>query len=74
MVDVEYSMLHTKINLKAFLVLEKKTFMFLYHIFVIVAILFNGAEPFKQIVKTLSTEGPTFNVMKTAKGVQRRKH
>ena len=30
------------------------------------AILFNGVEPFEQIVSTLSTEGPVWNLVKIA--------
>ena len=33
------------------------------------AILFNGAEPFKQILNTLSTEGPMWNLVKIAQAV-----
>ena len=33
------------------------------------AILFNGAEPFQQIVNTLSTEGPKWNLVKSAQAV-----
>ena len=37
------------------------------------AILFNGAETFEQIGKTLSTEGPIWNLMKIAKEVSEKK-
>ena len=37
-----------------------------------VAILFNGAEPFKQIVKILLTEGHVFNMVKISQRFQRR--
>ena len=33
------------------------------------AILFNGAEPFEQIVNTLSTEDPTWNLVKIAQAI-----
>ena len=33
------------------------------------AILFNGAVPFEQIIFTLSTEGPMWNLMKIAQAV-----
>ena len=33
------------------------------------AIVFNGAEPFEQTVKTLSTEGPMWNLVKIAQSV-----
>ena len=36
---------------------------------VMAAILFNGVEPFKQIVNTLSTEGPMGNLVKIAQAV-----
>ena len=39
----------------------------------IAVILFNGAEPFQQIVNTLSTKGPTWNLVKMLKGFQRRR-
>ena len=38
-----------------------------------VAILFNGAEPFKQIVNILSIEGPMLNPVKTAQVVSEKK-
>ena len=34
-----------------------------------VAILFSGAEPFEQIVNTLLTEGPIWNMVKIAQAV-----
>ena len=37
------------------------------------AILFNGTEPFEQIVNTLSTEGPIWNLVKIAQAVARMK-
>ena len=37
------------------------------------AILFNSAEPFEQIVNTLSTEGPTWNLVKIAQAVSEKK-
>ena len=37
------------------------------------AILFNGAEPFVQIVNTLSTEGPMWNLVKIAQTVSEKK-
>ena len=49
-------MLYTKIQLKAFLVLEKK-FVSILPYMGMAAILVNGAEPFEQIVNILSTEG-----------------
>ena len=33
------------------------------------AILFKGTEPFKQIIYTLSTEGPMWNMVKIARAV-----
>ena len=38
-----------------------------------VAILFNGAEPFEQIVNTFLTEGPIRNLVKTAPAVSEKK-
>ena len=35
--------------------------------------LFNGAEPFKQIVNTLSTDGPMWNMYKIAQAVSEKK-
>ena len=35
------------------------------------SILFNGAEPFKQIVHTLSTESPMWNLVKIVQAVQK---
>ena len=37
------------------------------------AILFNGAEPFEQIVNILSTEGPMWNLVKTVQAVSEKK-
>ena len=37
------------------------------------AILFYGAEPFKQIIKSLSTEGPMLSLVKIAQGVLEKK-
>ena len=37
------------------------------------AILFNGVEPFKQIINTLSTEGPMWNLVKIAHAVSEKK-
>ena len=37
------------------------------------AIFFNGVEPFKQIVNTLSTEGSMWNLMKIALAVSEKK-
>ena len=37
------------------------------------AILFNGAEPFKQNVNTLSTVGPTRNLVNIAEAVSEKK-
>ena len=37
------------------------------------AILFNGAEPFDQIVNTLSTEGPMRNLVKIAQALLEKK-
>ena len=54
--DLESPMLYTKIQLKAFLVLEKK-FVSILPYMGMAAILVNGAEPFEQIVNILSTEG-----------------
>ena len=42
---------------KAFLVLEKKIFKYFLPHMGMAAILFNGAEPFEQILNTPSTEG-----------------
>ena len=38
-----------------------------------VAILMNGAEPFKQIVNILSTEGPMWSLVKVAEAVSEKK-
>ena len=37
------------------------------------AILFNGAEPFEQIVNILSTESPMWNLVKTVQAVSEKK-
>ena len=37
------------------------------------AILFNSAKPFEQIVKTTSTEGPMWNLVKIGRQFQRRR-
>ena len=37
------------------------------------AILFNGTEPFEQIVNTLSTDGPMWNLVKTAQAILEKK-
>ena len=37
------------------------------------AILFNGVEPFEQIVNIPSTEGPMWNLMKIGQRFQRRR-
>ena len=37
------------------------------------AILFNGAEALEEIVNTLSTEGPLWNLMKIAQAVSEKK-
>ena len=36
------------------------------------AILFNGAEPFKQIANTPSTEGPMWNLVKIGQAVSKK--
>ena len=38
-----------------------------------IAILFNGAEPFKHIVITLSTESPMWNLVKVSEEVSEKK-
>ena len=60
LVDPESPMLYTKIQ-SQFLVLEKKILKYFYHIW---APQFNGAKSFEQIVKTLSTEGSMWNLVK----------
>ena len=47
-----------RFRLKTFLVLKKKFLRY-----DMVAILFNSAEPFEQIDKTLSTESPMWNLV-----------
>ena len=37
------------------------------------AILFNGAEPFKQMVNILSTEGSIWNLVKIAQAISEKK-
>ena len=38
------------------------------------AILFNSAKPFEQIVSTISTDGPIWNLVKNGPRFQRRRH
>ena len=51
-------MLYAKIQPQSFLGSGKEDFKVFLPSMGMAAILFNGAEPFKQIVNTLSTEGP----------------
>ena len=51
-------MLYTKVNLKAFLGFGEEDFKCFLPYMGMVAILFNGAEPFEQIANTPLTECP----------------
>ena len=53
--------------------LEKKIFKCFLPYMGMGAILFNGVEPFKQIVNTLLTEGPMWNLVKIAQAVSEKK-
>ena len=57
-------MLSTKIQSQSFLSSGEEVSSVVYHIWGMAAILFNGAEPFEQIVNVLWTEGPMWNLVK----------
>ena len=61
-------MLYTKIQTQSFLGSEEDVFSALPYIGM-AATLFNGAEAFEQIVNTLWTKGPIWNLMKIAQAV-----
>ena len=70
LVDLEYPMLYTKIQFQSFLGSgEEDLKVFFTKYMGMAAILFNDAEPFEQIVNTLSTEGPLRNLVKIAQAV-----
>ena len=71
LVELESSMLHTKIQLQSFFGLEK-SFKFLPYMDM-AAILFNCPEPFEQTGNTLSTEGPMWNLVKIAQAISEKK-
>ena len=48
------------------MILEKKIFKWFLPYMGIAAILFNGVEPFEQIINTLLTEGSIWNLVKIA--------
>ena len=58
LVHLESQMLYTKIQPQSFTGFGEEDFLVFLPYMGMAAILFNGMEPFKQIVKTLSTEGP----------------
>ena len=64
LVGLEVSMLYTKVNLKAFLGFGEEDFKCFLPYMGMVAILFNGAEPFEQIANTPLTECPVWNQVK----------
>ena len=64
LVDLESPMLCAMIQPQTFLGSGEEDFYMS-----MAAILFNGVEPFKQIVNTLSTEGPMWNLVKIAPAV-----
>ena len=51
-------MLYTKTQSQSFLGSGEEDFLSVLPYMGMIAILFKGAEPFKQILNTLSTEGP----------------
>ena len=74
-------MLYTKNQPKTFFVLEEKTLKCFLPYMGMTAILFNSKKTkqkkkktFEQIVSTTSTEGPVWNLVKTGKWFQRRRH
>ena len=64
-------MLFIKIQPQRFLGSGEEDFKVLLPYIGMTAILFSGAEPFKQISNTLSTEGPIWNLVKIAHAVWR---
>ena len=62
-------MLYTKIQPQSFFGSEEEDFYVFLPYMGMVAILFNGAEPFKQIINTLLTESPMRNLMKITQAV-----
>ena len=68
-------MLYTKIQPKAFSGLEMKLFKCFFFVpsMGMVAILSNDTEPFEQIINTLLTEGPMWNLVKIAHSVSEKK-
>ena len=64
-------MLYIKIQPQSFLGSEEEDFCFTMYGHG--AILFNGAEPFEQIVITLWTEGPMWNLLKIAQSDSEKK-
>ena len=76
LVDFESPMLYMvpRFCLKAFLVLEKKIFKCFLSYRAMAAILFNGTEPFEQIVSILSTECPVWNLVNIAQAVSEKKY
>ena len=65
LVDLESPTLYTKIQPKNFLY-SGDFYVFLPYMGIAV-ILFKGAEPFEQIINTLLTEGPIWNLVKIAR-------
>ena len=62
-------MLYTEIQPQNFLGSEEEYFKFVLPYVNMAAILFSGAEPFEQTVKTSSTEGPMGNLVKIGPAV-----
>ena len=73
LVNLESPMLHTKIQSQNFLGSGEENFKCFtiyvhgsHHVF-------NGAEPFEEIVNTLSTKGPMWNLVKIAQAISEKK-
>ena len=66
LVDLESSMLYTKIQPKSYLGSGEEDFLRVLPYMGMAAILFNGAEPLEQISNILLTEGSMWNLVKIA--------
>ena len=72
LVDLESSMLYTKIQPQSFLGSGGEYFYVFLPYMGMAAILFDGAEPFEQIGNTLMTEGPMWNLVKNAQAFSKK--
>ena len=63
-------MLYTKIQPWSFLGSGEEDFYVFLLYMGMAAVLFNGAEPFKQIDNILLTKGPMWNLVKIARGLK----